>query len=156
MRKPDLHGEWQHEVPADPFATCMGDLAWNTMFLVLVVSVSLVVPTQVAFQDLDLQMAKASRSAPIDNEQAMIRVTIDHQGMVALEQTALGPLDQATVGLPAALNQLADQYGDRPYRVYVVPDRQTPYEAIVAVHDAICLAVASEKVSLVAEEMKGP
>jgi len=155
MRRPRLESLSNEKIAPDAFATCMGDLAWNTMFMILVVSVSLVVPTQIELADLHLDLAKTSRSASADNDHPMIQVTVDHEGIVSVEGSVVGGMEQAADRVPVVLSHFIEQRGELVYRVCIIPDGRTPYTWIVAVHDAVRSVVADERIVLVAEQMKG-
>jgi biopolymer transport protein ExbD len=136
------------EPASDPSGTTMSDVAWNLMLTILAACVSLVPASQAVLQNVEMQLAHSSRSAPAETEKDTIRLTIDSEGIVTLEERRLGPIADAAAILPAELRELI-QSRPNSVQVWVVPDRRIGWEDVVRIHDAV-RSVTGE-VSFIAE-----
>ncbi len=122
---------------ADPFGIAMGDGAWNIMFAILAASISLVPATLSTVHDLGLELAHASPTVEAATPQETIRVTIDAEGIVRLNQAELGPAEDVAHRLPRDLQGMIQDQVGKSYRVWIIPDKGASWQCVVDAYDAV-------------------
>ena len=142
----DFPTSFEDEPEVDSTGTVMSDIAWNTAISILVVCISLVPAGQAILQQIEIALATSSESAPLDPDIEPVRVTIDAEGQVQLQERSLGAAGDAAAALPDALKQAIDH--DNP--VWVIPDRSVDWQVIVPITEAI--HTVTHKVAFVTEQ----